>query len=359
MSDKIIDLDLIDNSDENIFDDLMSAVERLNIQNGNHGVSELETIVLSIERKIQDLSDKNDNRGITTYGYVKRVLSEYTLILNNDNSSDTVNITREALSHLNFSIDPSALDFNNLQNVVDKLSIQKNLRGNISSLSNIKKAACIGLASLSYDTLNIGELVGDVYYKSWDIEMQFENQDFDEHKPLNFIYQFIEILSKIEDVKLQLEDIKKGSIIAKIKAYFKSEKSEKDVAEVLESARKFASGKLEKEFEEKEKLKSEKEKIDLEKQILIQQIETTTSLDALYSTALQIRHSEEDLKRKKLENLKLSLELLRDSRDTFSELLADGFVSQADFKILINEIPFLQKIDGKLVIGETPIIKKT
>lgn len=358
MSDKIIDLDLIDNDDENMFDNLMSTVEKLNLMGANKNTSnDLEVIVLSIERKMQDLSDENNKSAKTVYASVKNVLFEYTKILTNDSSFETIGLAANALSCINNTMRTGS-DLKLIEEVAAKLSIKNNLKGNVSSLENIKKAAFIGVASVDYNQKNIDELFHPSNDLVWDIEMKIESQEFDDHKALEFLYRFVEILSTIEGVQIKIQDIKKGSIWAWLKAYFKSDKSKNDAAEVLESARKFASGKLEKEYEEKEKLKVEREKIDIERQILQQELNSSNDLDSLYLAALKVKHLEEDLKRKQLENARLSIELLKDSRETFAELLADGFVSQSDFKILINQIPFLEKVNGKLTIGETSIIKK-
>lgn len=356
MTDKIIDLDLIDEgNDGNIFDNLMSTIEKLSISGAasEEYSKGLEKIVLSIERKIQDLSDVDDTKASGIYFQLKNVMTEYTNVIIHDNSSEMLNNTFEALSTINNYI----YDYNNLPKIISKLSIKKNLHGNIWSIENIKKASYIGLASLDYDTININKLINEKFIDFWNIDMVFKTSEYKSHKPLEFIYQFAEILNNIEGVKIEIEEIKKGSIITKIKAFFTTEKSKKNAAEVLESARKFAEGRLEKDYEEKEKMKSEKEKIELEKKILQQEIDNNSNLDSLYLSALHIKQAEEDLKRKKLENIKLSLEVLKDSRELFTELLAEGFVSQDDFKILINEIPFLEKVDGKLTIGEAIEIK--
>lgn len=356
MTDKIIDLDLIDEgNDGNIFDNLMSTIEKLSISGAasKEYSKKFEDIVLSIERKVQDLSDVDDTKASGVYIQLRNVMTEYKNVIIHDNSSEMLNNTIYALSTINNSI----YDYKNLPRIINQLSIKRNLHGNEWSLENIKKASFIGLASLDYDTININKLISEKFIDSWNIDMVFKTLEYKGHKPLEFIYQFAEILNNIEGVKIEIEKIEKGSIITRIKAFFTTEKSKKNAADVLESARKFAEGRLEKDYEEKEKMKSEKEKIELEKQILQQEIDENTNLDSLYLTAIHIKQAEEDLKRKKLENIKLSLEVLKDSRELFTELLAEGFVSQDDFKILINEIPFLEKIDGKLTIGESIEIK--
>lgn len=356
MTDLIIDLDLIDeDNDGNIFDNLMSTVEKLSISGAasEDYSKRFEHIILSIERKVQDLSDIDNTKASVVYFQLKDVMTEYKNIIIHDNSIEMLNNTIEALS----TIENFIYDNKNLPRIINQLSIKKNLQGNIWSMDNIKKASYIGLASIDYDSKNISKLISENFIDSWSIDMVFKTSEYKSHKPLEFIYQFAEILNNIEGIKIEIEKIEKGSIITKIKAYFTTEKSKKNAVEVLESARKFAEGRLEKDYEEKEKMKSEKEKIELEKKILQQEIEKETNLDSLYLSALHIKQAEEDLKRKKLENIKLSMEVLKESRELFSEVLAEGFISQDDFKILINEIPFLEKVNGKLTIGEAIEIK--
>ncbi|OMQ12248.1 hypothetical protein [[Flexibacter] sp. ATCC 35103] len=363
MTETIIDFDLSENFDDNIFGNFMSTVERLNLngQTSNEESRRLESLILKLERNVQDLSESSLQSNSLLMSNVGRILSEYNTILINNHSNEMIGLALNTFQTLNNSIYHYQHDnvFNKLIDVTNRLSISNNLNGNLSSLENIKKTAFIGLTSLEFNYSDINDLLEDQYYESSEIFFNFKTESSDSHKPLEFIYHFIEILNKIEGVKIELQDIKKGSLVVTLKAYFNSKKAKDDACELLEGAKKFASGKLEKEYEEKEKIKEEKNKINIEKKILQNELDQSVNLDSVYLRALSIKQAEEDVKRKQLENLKLSLEVLKDSRDLFTELIGQGFVAQSDFEMLINQIPFLQKIDGKLTIGENVLIDKS
>lgn len=359
MNDNIIDLDLIDENDENIFDTIMASVENIHLSGATSSKmkTNLESVVLSLEKKMQDLSDKDKSLALKTYMSVKSVVSQYASVIVSDKTDEGMSIAYNALSCLNNSITAttSVHNIKIIKDISEKLSIKNNLFGDISSIENIKKATFVGLANANFSIkFNLKRYNFDV----WEIDMNFETSEFETHKPLEFIFQFIELFNSLEGVRMDIEDIKKGSLKVKIKALFENAKSNEDVIEILDSAKKFAFGKLEKDFEEKEKLKAEKEKLDIEKKLLNHELKENSSLDSAYLKALTIKQAEEDLKRKQLENLKLKIDLLKESRNSFSELIAEGFLCQGDFEVLINELPFLAMRNGKLVMGETPELKK-
>lgn len=186
----------------------------------------------------------------------------------------------------------------------------------------------------------------------WKIDLFFDLEVSESHKPLEFIYQFIEILNSIPGVKVTISDIIIGSLGVKLKAVFESVSSKEEVKEILESTKKFTKGKLEKDFEETEKIKKEGEKIEMEKKLLLQEIDSKGSLDTAYLKSLEIQAAEEDLKRKKLENAVLQVELIHKGAQAFSELLARGIISQKHFEMAINDIMFISINNGKLSTGE-------
>lgn len=362
MTDTIIDFDLKDNNDSNIFDNFMSTIERLNLsgETTSEESKKLEKLILILERNIQDLSESNMQCNSLLNDNITDILSEYNTILINNHSKEIITLAVNTFQTINNSIYYYQHDnsYNKLIDVTTRLSVKKNLKDNPSSLENIKKTAFIALTGLEFDSHNIADLLEAKYYETCDISINFQTENFENHKPLEFIYQFIEILNKVEGVQIEIEQIIKGSLLVKLKAYFNSKKAKDDVAELLDGAKKFASGKLEKEYEEKEKIKEEKEKLNIEKKLLQQELDENVNLDSLYLKALNIKQAEEDLKRKQLENLKLGLEVLKDSRDLFTELIGQGFVAQSDFDMLINQIPFLQKEKGKLIVGVNILVDK-
>ena len=93
------------------------------------------------------------------------------------------------------------------------------------------------------------------------LEIELYLSDTKDSKSLQTLSIFIECLNSIEGTDVTIVEIRKGSIISQLKLFFQSPDAKKQAIELLESTKKFAIGKLEKEYSESEKLKKETEKI--------------------------------------------------------------------------------------------------
>lgn len=357
MNSAVIDLDLLDEGEENPFERIMSALERVKLNYCNVSITtNFEKQVLGLERRLQDLHENNDARSFEIYKRSTAILKAYSAVIENDNTFDSINVVKSSIDSLNKVLASNRGDIHEISKELDSLSPTQFLKS-----QDIKKVSVDQLKKATEYTVQAHRILSGFYFSPatekkneevWDIDLNFETDEKDKHKPLQFIYLLIELFNNIEDVEIILEDIRIGSIKARLKMYFKSEKGKNDVKEILESSRKFAKGKLEKEFENAEKVKAEREKIDIEKQILKHEFEESKSVDAAYEKLLNLQNREEDLRKKKLENTKLELELLKQSTDLYAEMLASGYISQTNFEMLIKGLPFLKLEDGRMEIGE-------
>lgn len=362
----IIDLDLVDENDENPFEQIAVYAERALLQGEitKETQESIMNLTLSTERQLQDLAeDQDEKKHVLLIGAMKYAKT-ISLLTEAEHSKPLISAVHQGMTSL-FSVITNN-DYSSATEI-DKafglLSPIEYLKKKSKSKVHIKELAqAVTICSTSFGILHAGSTIIPavalgldrmVNVESWDVRLNFKTPSSENHVPLDFIYQFIEILNKIDGVKVILEDIKVGSIKAKLKVLFEQAKSKDEVKELLESSRKFAKAKLEKDYEESEKIKTEKEKIQVEKEILKEQLKQNTSIESDYKRALEIQSLEQDLETKKLQNLKTKMELLKDSRELFSELLAEGYVSQAEFEMFIKGIPFLSYKDGFLTIGES------
>ncbi len=186
----------------------------------------------------------------------------------------------------------------------------------------------------------------------WILELNFDTANKNNHKPLEFIHTMIEALSTIEGVNVTLEDIKIGSIKARLKVVFDDLRGKEEFKDVVESSFKFAKGKLEKAQIENEKIETEKAKNLIENDILVTNLNTLNSPELRELKRLESESLKYDVERKKIENEMLNLELFRKKKDMIKELLAEGIIDQDKFEMLINGVSFMKVDNGEIKIGE-------
>lgn len=356
-----IDLDMLDKGEENPFDKLMSAYERVKLQTEiGFLANDFEKKILYLERKLQDLSEKQDEISSKILIRSKEILSAYSTVLISDFSLPSFELIEKSLDSISSLIDHSWIKSANELNIeFDNLSPSKYLRNlNIlnPTVDELKQAA---YSSMYYSHNNIFfselNLLDDNTKKmtidSWDVDFSFSTSGLDKHKPLDFIYIFIEILNKIEGVEIFLEDIKIGSIKARVKINFKTQAGKESLKNVLNES--IGSIKADLNDASKKNL----ETIELTKlipnEIVNEQLSPTDILQNSYLISLQIKNAEEDLLRKKLENERLKIQILRESIETNSGLLANAYLSHKDYEILIKGISFLKVVDGQFQVGES------
>lgn len=341
MQNTIIDLNVLELSEgENPFEELASKLERLNLQGSDSKkIQTLEQQVLFLERKYQDLQDTDSDKAKMLLQAMKAnlIMLDAAAII----TIDAIQSNISAIKDVTFGMINSKEENTSSRILTD---IIKKKFGNAPTIS----------ANDLFDIYNTTFKPVDTSAPllEWLIEMNFKTQNGQNHQPLEFIHTFIEGLNTIPGVHVTLEDIKIGSIQAKIKAVFDDVTSKEQVKEVLETAKKFAKGKLEKEFYEGEKANSEAIKNRVESQILEETLLTLKSEETKELKRLESESLKYDLERKQLENERLKIQLFKERKELLKELLADGFINQNELEILIKGIPFMKIENGKLTISE-------
>lgn len=362
----IIDLDLIDDGEENPFEKIASYIEKASLVGkiSDKEKNSLMTKTLSLERKLLDLSESEYKEANIILKEAYSIASVASKIAEVDANDVTTFALQQGMQCLNNVVkivigkkeDEIKSHFKTISPKAyltskKKLKVTRTELTQALTIASTRFGIFHSAKGISHKVL--GDFQNSDYEDEWSIDLIFNTNKFENHVPLDFIYQFVEILNKIDGVKVIIEEIKIGSIKAKLKVLFEEASSKEEVKELLESSRKFAKAKLEKDYEEQEKIKAEKNKIDVEKEILREQLRQDTSIESDYRRALEIQSMEEDLQSKRLENISKRMQLLKESRDLYKELLADGYISQKDFEMLIKEISFMKINDGRLEIGES------
>jgi len=353
----LIDLALLDENEENPFDKIMSLLEKAKLQGGgNSDIDSIEKKVLLLERKLQDLDEKSSRVNVTISQAVVSIMNAASLLIADDTTDATVNLMGSSLDVIN-GILYSAEDKKEYQikKEIELISpvkiLHKRQKSKIHSAELID-AFQLGISKSFILGLPIGDIKGNLEKEIWDIDFHFETPTFENHLPLEFLYTFIEVLNKYEGVTVFIDEIKLGSLKARLKVIFDNAKDKDEVKELFESSKKFAKGKLEKDYEESLLKKTEREKIEVEKEIAEEELKSIKSVETSYVKSLEIQEKEQELLKKKLENKKLEMELFMQKKEIFAELLSEGFISQHDFSMMIKGIPFLRIEKGKLFVGE-------
>jgi hypothetical protein len=357
----LLDLEMIENEKEDNLDEIMQVVEKYSLETNDIETKDsIEGKILFIDRIIQDSEEKSSNSNIRSS--ITSLLKQYFVSAKKESKRENFEFFNKSLDYIiqfSKSVPYESDDFiNKYKNILSPVKHLKERRMYLVDTNDYNKAGTIALTH--YEILNSNWISkskveskdsAEQVIDEWEIEMFFEVNETEAHKPMEFLYQFIEILNSIPGVKIKIESLTIGSLKAKLKATFKNMASKEEVKELLESTKKFAKGKLEKEFDESQKVKKETEKIDAEKELLLQEIEQKASLDTAYLRALEIQSAEEDLKRKRLENSILQLELMKKGFQALSELLAKGIISQKHFEMSIKGLPFISFKGGILLEG--------
>ncbi|MGY6741303.1 MAG: hypothetical protein ACXIUQ_01105 [Cecembia sp.] len=337
-----VDLELLEiGNGKNPFEELIARVERLSLE-GKLDVrkEDVEKTILFLERKYQDFSDSDEDKSMVIIQAVNANLQ----LFEHGNQKSFADIF-ENLNQLKYVVDDLTVS-NKLipTNYLITSYLQKNPSNKSGfTFKSLQKA---------YSAIFNNFISSQKEIQEWIIELDFEVDINERHKTLEFIHLFIEVLNSIEGVQFTLEDIKVGSIKAKIKAVFDDVTSKEEVKELLESTKLFAKGKLEKEFNESEKLESERHKNEIEADILKENLNEIKSDDFKEVKKLELESLKLDVERKQLENEQKKIELFAKKKKILQELLSEGIIQQKQFKMLINGLPFLGIQNGQLIIGE-------
>lgn len=349
MKSKHIDLGILDGQEEDILEKIIKYVEiaRLKRSITEKNRDDLETLVISIDKQLQDLNDRND---LTSKEIVQEIIA---LLKSLTNALDATNFSKQDIFFLNYFLNElnkaifylEELGVANFYIVISRMNVE------IAFMPKIVTRESHLTTFRNERQKIIEQNRKKLELKSSPLEMEVFLAHKKDSISLQTLAIIIETLNSIEGTSVIIEDIIKGSIISRIKLYFQSPEAKQQTIELLESTKKFAIGKLEKEYSESEKIKKETEKIEAEKLQIINSISNENSDDNIKKRALEIEAMQLENDRKKLENQKLELDIFRQKTLVLKELLVDQLLTQEEFQILINKQLFIAKVGDEITEG--------
>ncbi len=382
---KQIDLDILDKEESvSVTEVIMTGFERVLISGTIESElkDDVEKIVLKIERMMQDLSEENTEISKFTLSRINESLKIILPIIQSEeidhislgiiipylkNIQDVSQIaigksSIEVVEELfkGFSIELLKDKLNNKAEVsiVSYAGMLKGIMKYATHQTNVLKfgdvASLFSSMPVSFSLTDVIKAENDINHlqkeTSWDIELIISNKD--DTKSIYSLWVFLESLKSINDLEIEIVDISKGSIKTKIKVWFKSEEARKEAEELINSTKKLAKGKLEKDFYENEKNKSESEKTIAEKDKIVQEIEVANSKEEKRKKELELEAMEIENENKRLQNERLKLQIFMEKRKALAELLATEVISSDDYKLIIDrELQIHKKIDETIEIG--------
>lgn len=382
---KLIDLDILDKEESvSAVEVIMTGVER-GYMAGNFAEElkeRIEKIVLNIERLMQDLSDVDTEISRYTLSKINESLKIVFPIIQSDNiDQHSLKIIEEYLQNIKdvskkavkkksinevkelfkgFSVEELKEKLKNKPNVTI-LGYMGVVKGIIEiathhdSVSKLENAVSLfaNLPVILSDT-NFSEIdnenINEKTELTWDIELIISNND--DSKSIYSLWILLESLKSINGVEIKITDISKGSLITKIKVWFKSDEAKREAEELINSTKKLAKGKLEKDYYENEKNRSETEKIKAEKEKIEKEIELANSKEEKRKKELEIEALEIENENKRLQNERLKLQIFMEKRQALAELLSTEVINSDEYKLMINnELQIHKKENDTIEVG--------
>jgi len=380
MKESFIDLSILDKEkdQEYTFETIMSSVEFISIHLGGIDIQKekIEKLVMQIERKVQDLNDSDNDNSIIIASKSVEALNILIPVLKEDVSNNELEQVVMFLTTLTNLIDAAIgkskkeilllfkylstklikmqLELNNKKKKQTPYTIYFNVLKNAIELSN--KYFEISPKYFIHDP-DIALIKRKLIQKSeaidteWILEVKIVNKN--DSKSIYLLWLLLESLNKINGVKTELEEIKKGSIWAKIKVVFGTNEANINATEFLNDTREIVKGRLAKNYKEKKEIEIETEKIELKKLLLTQMIEKNQATDIKRRKELELLEYELEIEKKRLENEKLSLEVFMKKKNALSELLAEEIITTEEFELLLNNQQYLLKKGVDIITGGT------
>jgi hypothetical protein len=340
MSRIIIDLNILElDAGRNPFDEFASRLEKLNLAGADPSdIEKLERKLLFIERKCQDLQEVNKEKAMVLLQAVNA-----NLLMMDSSAVNSI----EAIAKNLETIENASVDLSNNEVVnPETLKISNFFLSSPHHGSNV-------------DIRDVSDAFNNIFRKyqrsaaadEWIMELNFETRNLEHHKPLEFIYTFIEAVKTIPGVTINLEEIKVGSIKAKIRVVFDDRTSKEEVKELFENVKEIVADKFTRGPTAMDE-NTATENAETELRITDEKIKDRISDKSKEVEKLETESLRYDLERKKIENERLKLKLFKERKELLKELLSDGLIAQNHLEMLIKGIPFIRIENGNLIIGE-------
>lgn len=351
MNSKHINLKILDGQEEGVLEKIIRYIElaRLKRAISEKARVDLESLIINIDKHIQDLNEINQKSSREIIEKIIALLKSLSSALDNsDFLKQELIFLHHFLNELNIALNSiEEIGVSNFYLILSKMSLELAFMPKIVINES-------HVTSLKNERLKIIEQnKRKLKIKSSPLEMEVFLSHKKDSVSLQTLAILIETLNSIEGTNVMIEELLKGSIISRLKIYFKSPDAKKQATELLESTKKFAIGKLEKEYIESEKLKKETEKIEVEKQQIVDAMSFENSADNIEKRSLEIEAIKLDNERKKLENQKLELDIFAQKTLILKQLLVEQLLSQEEFQILINKQLFIAKVEDTITTGSS------
>lgn len=379
MQEFYFDLGVLEDDGRNLFDEIASKLEAANIRQ-SPGLSqvkknEIETNIQEIENQLIDIDDMGHEHSAFIRSETKKLLTVWYEVwrTNIDNEAvtiafnDNLLILKDTLKIATGTNDLNSIEklFSNFQ--TSEPELKKSAKNNLTSLTSLMTAFLSDSFTLKP---KVNGIIGNIlpfitelnrfdegftknkevkYDKSWLINIKINGNARDTSFTY-FLWTLTEALNSIEDVKMEILNITKGSWIIKIKLWFKGILGKEEVKTVLDKARNSAEAYIEKPSAEVEKLKMEKQKIETEKKKLEKEFESLPDINESHIIRkLNIKKIEAEIEAIKISNSLKKLEGI----DKLSQLVRTGFVKVDELQIDINELLFILKSGDNIQIGKS------
>lgn len=364
-----------------IFDRYASEIEQSYIDGDlNYDLNGLMNKIQVIERKLQDLSEyinaKNENEENiynTTIEKSRQLLNNWIglfiernrfpnilVYLNGELDKlekyvDVQNIEKKLVDQIKKDFETNfTLEAGILENYASSLNYQKAVEeSDYAKISDLNSyilgrmyahvtAKVLGIYSDDDSdnqsfTIEDGE---DVLY-TWEMDVWIDTTDAVQAN--KFMSLIASVIGYIENVEIEIIDSKVASLFQKWKVRFHGWFSKDETKQILNKGVKaIESYTLDRHIEPIEKSKVERKKTEADMKRLMSEEQTMELHDLL------IQEKREEVRSKKLSNLKQELEI----RKALTDMMANGLLEiDSDFKVMINGLLLIKQENKKIEIG--------
>lgn len=192
---------------------------------------------------------------------------------------------------------------------------------------------------------------------SYEMEIQFKISDYSKNAAtlVQSLYLIINALSNIDNVKVELEELRTGSLIGRIRLYIKDLLAKEEAKAVLETAKEAVSKTLtggQVSHAETKKTNAETKKVAKETELIEKDLKgRPTDIEAKLINALNLEKLALENEQLKIQNAKEKLEIV----DKLSDLAKKGILGVDEIRIDINGILYLLKSPSELQLPDTNI----
>lgn len=179
----------------------------------------------------------------------------------------------------------------------------------------------------------------------WEIEIRIKDKDLSNE--LLLLSTLVKILGYNGKNIVELDEIKKGSILSKLKIKFTNIWNKKETKEIINMAKEELFAHASKQTKNNDKTDAETKKIQAETEQLKIELETQSMEDMKEMKSLQLRKLKAEVEGSELDNELKKIEVLA----RYSQLLANGIQSVEEFELKIEGQTIIKKL-GNDISGE-------